>query len=83
MHARDTTAEAANVQIDAFRGRTGTERVEIAFELSNTVFELTRTGIADRHPEYDEESTNLALFRLLHGDRLFRAVWPGTPLIAP
>lgn len=83
MRPRDTTAAAWNVQVDAYRDLDGPRRVEIAFELSEMVFELTRRGISDRHPEYDEETTTLAFFRLLHGDELFRAVWPDQPLVAP
>jgi hypothetical protein len=45
--------------------------------------QVTRAGIRARHPDYSVEQADLALYRLLYGDDLFRRAWPGRPLLAP
>ena len=82
MNPLDTSDAAQRAQFDAFGNADGATRTKIAFDLSETVFEISRAGIAARHPEYDPESIHLALFRMLHGDRVFGSIWPGTPLPA-
>lgn len=56
-------------------------RVEVAADLSEAVFELSRTGIRLRHPTYDDAEVRLAELRLRLGDELFRAAFPGRPLL--
>ena len=58
------------------------DRVALAIKLSETVFELTRGGIAARHPEYDDARVHLAFLRALHGDRVVAAMFPAEPLVA-
>ncbi len=64
----DTTPEAYAAQIEAYR-RMGRE--------------TALAGIRARHPDYREEQARLALFRLILGDELTRAVWPGRDLVDP
>ena len=56
-------------------------RVAAAFEMSELAFELCRTGIRSRHPEYSADEVELTEFRLRLGDHLFRAAFPGRPLL--
>jgi hypothetical protein len=62
---------------------TGAERMDVAFRLGAMAREQTRAGIQDRHPGYSDDQVKRALFRLLHGDALTRAVWPHEPLLDP
>jgi hypothetical protein len=79
----DTDAAAHEVQMGVYR-RIGPEaRVRIAFEMSEDVRRMTLDGIRARHPEYDGEQSRRALFRLLLGDDLVRAIWPGEAPVAP
>lgn len=45
--------------------------------------EIAQAGIRARHPGYSAAEVRWALFRLLLGDDLFRAAYPGRPLLAP
>jgi hypothetical protein len=58
-------------------------RVRIAAEMSEDVRRIALQGIRTRHPEYDDERARRALFRLLLGEDLVRAIWPGEALVAP
>ena len=66
MPARDTTPDAAAVQLAAYRRMGGMGRLRIAFELSDLVHSLARSGIRKRHPEYTPEQVMAALVELLY-----------------
>ena len=71
----DTSAEARKVQIEALR-RLGPEgRAKAMFELNRFARECTKAGIRMRHPDYDEEQVEIALRRIMLGDKLFREVY--------
>jgi hypothetical protein len=61
---------------------TGSQRAGMAFELSEATRDLARAGVLARHPHYSRDAAELALFRLLHGEIVFRKVWPGQPLLS-
>jgi hypothetical protein len=69
--------------MEAYRRMGPEARARIALEMSEDVRRLTLEGIRARHPEYDDERARRALFRLLLGDELVRAIWPGEGLVAP
>jgi hypothetical protein len=79
----DTSEDAAAVQAALYRRMTPTQRGALAAQMSMTARAITLTGIRMRHPEYDDRAAQLALFRLLVGDELFRRAWPNAPLLAP
>jgi hypothetical protein len=81
--ALDTSQEALDRQLEAYRRMDGPARVEIAALLSDDVRELAAAGIQSRHPEYSKDQAHLALYRLLYGDDLFRGTWPNRPLLDP
>jgi hypothetical protein len=81
--ALDTSREALDRQIEAYRRMDGAARVEIAALLSDDVREVAAAGIQARHPEYSKEQARLALYRLLYGDNVFRGAWPIHPLLDP
>lgn len=58
-------------------------RLHRAMTLCDEAREVARAGIWARHPEYGDEDVRWALFRLLLGDALFLAAYPGRPLLAP
>lgn len=62
---------------------TGDRKVRLALSLSDMTRDLAREGIRSRHPDYSARSLDLALFRLLYGDRLFQQAHPGEPLLDP
>jgi hypothetical protein len=67
MHARDTSAEAAAIQEEAYR-RIGPEgRFNVAVELTNVTRELARAGIRTRHPDFTPEQVSRELTRYLYG----------------
>jgi hypothetical protein len=79
----DTTPEAYAAQIEAYRRMGGKERTAVMFRLNELARATAVAGIRARHPDYGEEQVRLALFRLILGDELTRAVWPGRELVDP
>jgi hypothetical protein len=79
----DTTVDADDMQLEAYRQLGGTERVAIAFRLTALVRETAAAGIRRRHPDYDEERVRAALARLRLGDTLVQKAFPGRDLVDP
>ncbi len=76
---RDTTEEAREVQVAAYRAMTGAERVALAFELSDDMRTVTIEGIRRRHPNYDDEQVRHELLSILHGPELAAELMKSTP----
>jgi hypothetical protein len=66
MHARDTSAEAAAIQEEAYRRIGAVGRFNIAAELTNVVRELARAGIRRRHPDFTPEQVSNELARFTY-----------------
>lgn len=79
----DTTPEAFEVQVEAFRRMAPERRLLCSAALSRMIKELTETGIRLRHAGYQDRQVFLARVRLELGDSLFREVYPGEPLLEP
>jgi hypothetical protein len=75
--------EAYDLQTLAYRRMGGVGRTGVMFRLTEMARNNAAAGIRERHPEYDDASVKLALFRLLFGDELAREVWPDQPLPDP
>ncbi len=69
--------------MEAYRRMGPEARVRIAAQMSDDVRTITLEGIRMRHPDYDDERARRALFRLLLGEDLVRAIWPGEAIVAP
>ena len=83
MVPTDTSLDAFEVQTRAYRALGPEGRVQVLAELSEAVRAVAMAGIRSRHPHYTEEETRQALYRLLLGDDLVRAVWPDLRLVEP
>ncbi|MEO7332171.1 MAG: hypothetical protein ABI193_26580 [Minicystis sp.] len=83
MRPLDTTAAAHEAQMQVYRRMGPEARVRVAFEMSEDMRSIALSGIRSRHPEYDDARARRALFRLLLGEDLVRAIWPGEALVAP
>jgi hypothetical protein len=79
----DTSRHAHDVQREVYLRLGGAGRVAVMFRLNDAVRRLAMAGIRARHPEYDEDRVRRAYARLVLGDALTRAVWPGEELVAP
>jgi len=51
-------------------------RLDLAFEMSESLRRVQADGVRDRHPTYSEEQVRLAVIRLAIGDDLFAKVYP-------
>jgi hypothetical protein len=80
---KDTSLDAFEVQTRAYRALGPEGRVQLLAELSDAVRAVAMAGIRSRHPHYTEQETRQALYRLMLGDELVRAVWPDRPLVEP
>lgn len=79
----DTTPDAHEAQLDAYRRMEGRGRVAVMFRLGEMTRRTSMAGIRHRHPEYDDVQVRLALARLLFGDNLVRRAWPEQELVDP
>jgi len=79
----DTTPDAHAAQTEAYRRMGGKQRTAVMFRLNQMAREAAAAGIRSRHPEYSDEQVRHALFRLMLGDELARAVWPDRKLVEP
>jgi hypothetical protein len=66
----DTSPEARRVQLEALRRLSGSERVAMAFEMSESARALTEAGIRDRHPDWSDEQVHTELMVRMLGRRL-------------
>jgi len=79
----DTDPAAHRVQGQIYARLGGSERVAIAFRLSDSVRRLATAGIRQRHPDYTDAQVERAFARLRLGDDLMRAIWPDRALVDP
>ena len=77
MRARDTAAEAREVQLAALRALGPTRRVELAFEMSEQARAISLAGVLAREPGLSPEQARARLLRRILGAALFDAAWPG------
>jgi hypothetical protein len=62
---------------------TGLERSTLMFRLIEAERLSAKAGIRERHPDYDEGMVHRGYCRLVLGDDLVRAMWPGSELVDP
>ena len=79
----DTSADADRAQTEAYRRLGEAGRFAATFQLIALARQLSTAGIRARHPGYTEDEVHLAYARLVLGDDLVAAVWPGRPLVDP
>lgn len=79
----DTSRDAYEVQLEAYRRMGGQGRVEAMFRLTELARKAAMAGIRSRHPDYDGQQVLLAYARLTLGDDLVRQAWPGYDLVEP
>lgn len=61
---RDTSARAAEVQASIYRRMSGSERVQLAYEISMTAREFAASRIRAEHPEWSEADVRRELLRI-------------------
>lgn len=61
---RDTSAQAAEVQASIYRRMTGSQRVQLAYEISMTAREFATSRIRSEHPEWSETDVRRELLRI-------------------
>jgi hypothetical protein len=81
--AADTTADSDRAQIESYRQMGDAGRAAATFGLIALARQLSIEGIRARHPHYSDEQVHRAFARLVLGDALVGAVWPGCPLVDP
>ena len=63
----DTSLEARQVQRAIFHRMSGSDRVALAFEMSDAARSLTEAGIRHRHPDWTDQQLRDALLERLQG----------------
>jgi hypothetical protein len=77
MRPHDTSQDAYEIQLRGYRQMSPAHKSELVAELSETVRELAREGIRQRHPDYDAADVDRALVALLYGADVVRRLFPG------
>ena len=73
---KDTTLEAARVQLSILRQMGMEGRARMAIELSDGLRSIIESGVRQRHPDYDDSMVRLAAIRIAIGEELFRQAYP-------
>lgn len=81
--ARDTSEEAARVQLEVYRRMTPAERLRVGLELTQMSRDLLAQGIRSRHPHYSDSQVRWALIRAWIGRDLFARAYPNGPHLDP
>jgi hypothetical protein len=76
MRQRDTSPEAARVQIELLRNMTGEQRIKIAFKLTDFMRRMALSRIRSEHPEWTEWEVKRELLRIAF---LPKPLPPGLP----
>ena len=83
LKPHDTSEAAWAVQVAIWQ-RMGTDgRLAAAAQMIAFSRDAALDAIRGRHPDYDERTARLALFRMIYGDALVTAAWPNEPLREP
>lgn len=77
MVSADTTADAARLQAEIWKRMSPGQRLRVGFELSAGVRRRLEQGVRMRHPDYDDETVQRAVFLLMRGPDAFAEVFPG------
>jgi hypothetical protein len=73
MRSADTSPEIHAMQLARIRGTTSAERTALGERLCRAARATMRAGIRQRHPDYDDRTVELAMWRLLVEDRALLA----------
>lgn len=76
---RDTTPEAARHRYAILGKLTPSQRLEMAFDLSDSLRETLLAGIRHRHPDYSPRQVRRELLRLTLDKELFEKYEPHLP----
>ena len=63
----DTSPEAEEFQLEIFRRMTSARRLEIALEMSESMRNVTLSGLRHRNPDMSEEELMRELMRIMYG----------------
>jgi hypothetical protein len=64
MRQRDTSPEAARIQLEILREMTGEQRMKIAFKLTDFMRRATLSRIRAEHPEWTDWQVKRELLRI-------------------
>lgn len=69
-HLNDTRPEAEHVQLQLLRQAGTARRIALAWSVSQTVFDLSRSALRRRHPLLSERERQMLFVALCYGDDL-------------
>jgi hypothetical protein len=79
----DTSVDAHDRQSELYARMGGRGRVDVVYRLNESVKRMAMAGIRARHPGYSARQVDRAYARMVLGDALVRAMWPGGELVDP
>jgi hypothetical protein len=77
----DTSLDAVRVQHAVYRRMTPERRLELTFQMIESIRALSAAGVRARHPQYTDRQVELAVIRLTLGEELFRQAFPGEDVV--
>ena len=81
--SRDTSEDAARVQLEVYRRMDASDRLRVGLELTRISRDLLAEGIRTRHPAYSDDEVQWALIRAWIGPETFQRAYPGCPQLDP
>ena len=81
--SRDTSEDAARIQLEVYQRMAPSERLNVGLELTRMSRDLLAQGIRARHPEYSDDEVKWALIRVWIGRDLFLRAYPHCPQLDP
>ena len=73
----DTSADIEQRQVELWRQMTSQQKTALVTGLTQSVINLAKAGIRDRHPNASPNEQRLRLAVVLHGRDLAMKVYPG------
>ena len=83
MAASILSTPGGAMRAELFRSMTSGEKSVLVEQMSEESRELARSGIRERHPDYQADEVEHALHRLLVGDVLADKAWPAFTHLRP
>jgi hypothetical protein len=77
--SRDTSADAERVQLELLRRMPPWRKLELAEEMTRTVYALLLTGLRERYPRATEQELRLRMAALVLGPELATRVYGPLP----
>lgn len=79
---RDTSVKVAKILFSLIKKRSASEKLLLTTQLSDDLMLISKQGIRNRHPEYNEQQVTQAYLKIILNRMLYNKIFRGSD-IAP